>query len=137
MGERMRRLEVVFSRAPIYFVTACTHERRKILARAEVYRRLLEFAEGGPVRGAWLGAVVLMPDHWHAFVALDDEKGPAVGDWVKGLKNALSRALRDAGCESPHWQRGFFDHVLRSDESYAEKWDYVRENPVRHGLVGN
>ena len=35
----------------------------------------------------------------------------------------------------PIWQRRFFDHVLRSDESYAEKWNYVRENPVRAGLV--
>ncbi|MDQ3117014.1 MAG: hypothetical protein M3Q86_10470 [Verrucomicrobiota bacterium] len=33
------------------------------------------------------------------------------------------------------WQEEFFDHVLRSDESYAEKWEYVRENPTRAGLV--
>ena len=31
----------------------------------------------------------------------------------------------------------FFDHLLRSEESYAQKWDYVRENPVRAGLVKN
>ena len=36
---------------------------------------------------------------------------------------------------APLWQPGFFDHLMRSDESYAQKWDYVRENPVRHGLV--
>jgi hypothetical protein len=30
---------------------------------------------------------------------------------------------------------GFFDHVLRSRESYEQKWLYVRENPVRAGLV--
>ena len=35
----------------------------------------------------------------------------------------------------PIWQRRFFDHVLRSDESYAQKWNYVRENPIRAGLV--
>jgi hypothetical protein len=35
------------------------------------------------------------------------------------------------------WQRGVFDHVLRSDESYAQKWEYVRENPVRARLVAN
>ena len=29
----------------------------------------------------------------------------------------------------------FFDHVIRSSESYAEKWSYVQENPVRAGLV--
>jgi hypothetical protein len=33
------------------------------------------------------------------------------------------------------WQREFFDHVLRSAESYSEKWNYVRNNPVRAGLV--
>ena len=33
------------------------------------------------------------------------------------------------------WQTGFFDHVLRSGESYGEKWEYVRMNPVRAGLA--
>jgi hypothetical protein len=35
------------------------------------------------------------------------------------------------------WQRGFFDHILRSEESYRQKWNYVRDNPVRAGLVAN
>jgi len=35
----------------------------------------------------------------------------------------------------PLWQPGFFDHILRNDESYTQKWEYVRENPVRAGLV--
>jgi putative transposase len=30
---------------------------------------------------------------------------------------------------------GFFDPVLRSNESYGQKWNYGRENPVRAGLV--
>ena len=33
------------------------------------------------------------------------------------------------------WQREFFDHILRSNESYSEKWNYVRANPVRAGCV--
>ena len=28
------------------------------------------------------------------------------------------------------WQRGFFDHVLCSSESYSQKWEYVRDNHV-------
>jgi len=35
------------------------------------------------------------------------------------------------------WQEEFFDHVLRSSESYTQKWDYVKENPLRAGLVAN
>ena len=35
----------------------------------------------------------------------------------------------------PLWQEEFFDHLLRSGESYESKWEYVRDNPVRAGLV--
>ena len=27
--------------------------------------------------------------------------------------------------------------MIRHSESYAEKWEYVRQNPVRAGLVTN
>ena len=30
-----------------------------------------------------------------------------------------------------------FHHRLRRDESYSEKWDYVRMNPVRAGLIAD
>jgi putative transposase len=99
-----------------------------------VHARLIEFGRNGEERGAWLGAYVLMPDHLHAFVALDEER-TKLSNWIKSLKNALSRTLRSHEIPSPHWQKGFFDHVLRSGDSYTEKWDYVRENPVRAGLV--
>jgi adenylate kinase family enzyme len=33
------------------------------------------------------------------------------------------------------WQKGFFDHRLRQDESLEEKTQYIRMNPVRAGLV--
>ncbi|HET9418906.1 MAG TPA: hypothetical protein VFO30_06155, partial [Chthoniobacterales bacterium] len=51
--------------------------------------------------------------------------------WVGGLKRALAVALKTQKL----WQPGFFDHVLRSADSYGEKWNYVRDNPVRAGLV--
>jgi hypothetical protein len=54
---------------------------------------------------------------------------------MKSLKNSISKALREAGIPAPHWQKGFFDHVLRTQESLRVKWTYVRRNPVRAGLV--
>ena len=53
---------------------------------------------------------------------------------MNGLKRAISVAL-GATKKRPLWQPGFFDHVLRNDESYSQKWEYVRQNPVRAGLV--
>lgn len=49
---------------------------------------------------------------------------------VNGLKRAISVTLR-ATKRRPIWQPGFFDHVLRNGESYSQKWEYVRQNPVR------
>jgi REP-associated tyrosine transposase len=54
---------------------------------------------------------------------------------MKSLKNTLSKALRFDGIAAPHWQKDFFDDVLRSQESYEEKLQYVRENPVQAGLA--
>jgi len=56
--------------------------------------------------------------------------------WTSRGINALGRP-RSAPAATTLWQREFFDHVLRSCESYAEKWNYVRDNPVRDGLVSS
>ena len=77
-----------------------------------------------------------MPDHVHLFVTTDDEK-ISLAAWMKSLKNTISKTLRTAGVVAPHWQKTFFDHLLRGEESYSEKWSYVRENPVRAGLATN
>jgi REP element-mobilizing transposase RayT len=82
---RLHRLELVFLRAPRYFVTACTHNRRHILANPSVHERFLRFAEQGPEHGAWVGAYVFMPDHFHAFVAVDEQK-VNLSTWAKSAK---------------------------------------------------
>jgi REP element-mobilizing transposase RayT len=131
--ERLRRLGRIFAESPIYFVTMCTADRRSILANALIHQSFHEFANVGEAHRAYVGAYVIMPDHIHLFVALEQER--RLSDWVKSLKNAVSKSLRAAGTRSPHWQKGFFDHVLRSSESYSQKWEYVRDNPARAGLV--
>jgi putative transposase len=79
-----------------------------------------------------LGRYVIMPDHLHLFVRGDQNF--VLGNWVKGLKRAILKTCLIQS-QTPFWQPGFFDHLLRSDESYAQKWEYVRQNPVRAGLV--
>jgi hypothetical protein len=76
-----------------------------------------------------VGRYVIMPDHVHLFVRGD--RSFTLSSWIGGLKRAMCVALKLACL----WQPGFFDHILRSDESYAEKWNYVRGNSVRAGLV--
>ena len=132
-AERLRRLDRIFDSYPIYFVTACTVNRRPILTHPEVHRTFLEFCRSGEDHGAFVGAYVVMPDHIHFFLALGADK--SLSRWMKSLKNTLSKTMRGLGVEAPHWQKGFFDHVLRSADSYSQKWEYVRDNPVRAALA--
>jgi REP element-mobilizing transposase RayT len=76
-----------------------------------------------------------MPDHVHFFAAaLSDKK--SLSSFIRDWKKWTTRQFQVSGITSPPaWQPEFFDHVLRSAESYEEKWNYVRENPVRAGLV--
>jgi putative transposase len=91
------------------------------------------FCSRGCEHGVSVGRYVIMPDHIHLFVAMS-ESGPTLPKWIKGLRTVLGKQLLNTGVEKPHWQEGFFDHILRSSDSYGEKWDYVRMNPVRKGL---
>ena len=81
---------------------------------------------------AWaVGRYVLMPDHIHLFCAPGDRLLP-LERWVRFWKSGFSRLDPDP---MHRWQSRHWDTRLRREESYDEKWDYVRLNPVRAGLV--
>ena len=132
MANRPPRLTGIFQSidSPLYFVTFNTFRREAFLANDLVHTAFLAFAHGGAERGIGVGRYVLMPDHLHLFVRGSQDF--RLQQWVRMLKRAMSKAIADP---PPHWQEGFFDHVMRSSESYSAKWDYVRQNPVRVGLA--
>jgi putative transposase len=128
---RPQRLDQIYPNEPVYFVTFCTRNRQPIPDFAKAQAALEEYAERGLGEfGASVGRYVIMPDHVHVFVCGDADF--VLSRWVAALKRVISKAL---GIRGEFWQPTFFDHILRSDESYSEKWEYICQNPVRAGLV--
>jgi REP element-mobilizing transposase RayT len=88
-----------------------------------------------------LYAAVIMPDHAHLLLTpLADQTGwPfSLATILKLIKGTSARsANKIMGTEGPVWQEESFDHVLRSDESMTQKLEYIRQNPVRKGLVAH
>jgi REP element-mobilizing transposase RayT len=80
-----------------------------------------------------VGRYVIMPDHVHLFVRGDYNF--RLDAWIGALKQVLAKADMLSRAKGQVRQEGFFDHLLRTNESYSQKWNYVRENPVRAGLV--
>jgi putative transposase len=129
------RLGRIFGNNPVFFVTLCAYRRRKLLATRPVNTAFIRFARRAyEEHNIAVGRYVIMPDHLHLFVCGPDDF--ELGRWIGVLKQILAKAI-ETERSHPIWQRGFFDHLLRNDESYGQKWNYVRENPVRGGLVTN
>jgi putative transposase len=129
-GRRPSRLVRLFDTSALYFVTFCTHLRKPYLACDEVHAAFVAYSEHAQRDfNIAVGRYVIMPDHVHLFV-----RGSQVFR-VGRLKQALAKAAGLCRANRQLWEEGFFDHVLRNDESYSQKWNYVRENPVRAGLV--
>jgi REP element-mobilizing transposase RayT len=110
------------------------YNRRRILNRWDVHESFIQFGLRAKQHDICIGRYVIMPDHIHVFAGFGPDS-VSLSAWMKSLKNAISKVLTNATFDGPHWQKGFFDHLIRSQESYDEKWWYVRENPVRAGLV--
>ena len=131
---RPPRLSRLFDTArPFYFVTFNTYKRRPLLARPEVHEAFCIFCCKAQEHDVAVGLYVIMPDHVHLFAAFP-RNGFALPNWVRSLRTTIGKTLLRVGVQKPHWQEGFFDHLLRSTESYSQKWEYVRMNPVRAQL---
>jgi REP element-mobilizing transposase RayT len=127
------RLRWIFADNPLFFVTLCTYERRKVLASDAVHKAFVRVATNAySDHNIAVGRYVIMRDHLHLFVRGPDDF--QLGRWIGMLKQSLGKEIATGPVI---WQRGFFDHLLRTNESYAQKWNYVRDNPVRAGLLAN
>jgi putative transposase len=111
----------------LVFVTVCTHERRPLLANPRMHAELV---------AAWqlsnwaVGRYMIMPDHLHLFCSPTVFPPAGLRQWVSYWKSLTALHV-----EGKLWQRNCWDRQLRSGESYSEKWQYVRQNPVRANLV--
>jgi len=113
----------------IVFLTVCTKDRAPWLACDGVHKLLVEVWRNAT---AWLvGRYVIMPDHLHLFASPGRPQLP-FENWVRYWKSQFTKRH---GMPEQRWHSDHWDRRLRNDESYAEKWDYTRLNPVRHGLV--
>ncbi|HST30128.1 MAG TPA: transposase [Chthoniobacterales bacterium] len=82
----------------------------------------------------FLGAFVVMLDHWHALFALAEP-------WTlpKFMHDMMSfigaRTQRQLDANGTRWQEGYYDTLVKTGKQFSYVADYVEENPVAKGLV--
>ena len=118
-----------------FFITLCCEHRHPVFANDKWALSLIDCLKRTADRYHFsVHAFCVMPDHFHALV-----EGIAPDSdlllFVTMFKQATSGEYSlESGV--PLWQKKFYDHILRPEESPdAVSW-YIWMNPVRKGLCG-
>jgi putative transposase len=130
------------------FFTVVTERRAPILGNRlarDLFRAACrEVSQRWPFR---IDALVMLRDHVHAIWALPPDDADYSRRWGAIKKHFTEAWLAAGGSEQVIgssrqryrrrgvWQRRFWEHTLRDERDYAQHFDYLHYNPVKHGLV--
>ncbi|WP_212631410.1 transposase [Pseudomonas sp. KB-10] len=118
----------------IYLLTATTENRETLFSNFTVGRLVVAELKTAQQEGlaeslAW----VLMPDHLHWLIAL--EQG-SISDLMRRIKGRSAKRINTvSGRHGKLWQDGFHDRALRREEDVLPAARYIVANPLRAGLV--
>ena len=115
----------------VFFITiGCAERGTNQLAKDLVWKSILETLLLREARGViCIRLVLAMPDHLHGLFSFPGSK--PMKQVIRDVKSWISFN------HDIQWERGFFDHRLRGWESGFQKGEYIRDNPVRAGLIEN
>jgi len=126
--------EIYADPGSVFLITICTANRRALFADPRLAEATFEaLVEGRLFAEARCQAACLMPDHLHLLISPTDA---SLVTLINAWKSYTANLLHTMGVAGPIWQRSFYDHVLRGEESVHEAAVYVVSNPSRTGLVG-
>ena len=93
-----------------------------------------------------LDEFVIMPNHIHGIIIINDTgtarcaptglvRGPvscSLSAIIRSFKSAVTNRINKLRqtTKLPIWQRSFYDHVIRVDESLYKIREYIRNNPA-------
>lgn len=122
----------------MYFLTLCTGNRQSYFLDGRVAAFVEEEIECRRMKGEIkLFCYCIMPDHLHMLLSLGDLYKKRLQDWVSAFKRYTTKVIHDRYNIKPLWQRNFYDHIIRRDESLLKIAQYILNNPVRKGMVSN
>jgi len=146
-----------YSKPGAYFVTICTHGSALFFgtirqgafltnpAGSMIHRWWVELER--KFSGIRLDEFIVMPNHVHGIMWIESPVGVTlrghpslsdVMDWFKTMTtNEYIRGVKTQGWprfDGHVWQRGFYEHVIRTERTLAAIRRYIVENPLRWEL---
>lgn len=134
-----------YRRAGAYFVTICSWQRLPLFGHIE--EGVMHRSPAGQLAAdIWthlaeqyshltLDAWVIMPNHMHGILFLDEDNPRPLGQLVGSFKASSTRAIRTClQPTDPIWQRNFYEHVIRDERDLDRVRSYIANNPAQWEL---
>lgn len=149
-----------YTRAGLYFITICVKNRELLFGEissadpvgADPRSALIKNSYGDIVESTWLDLVnhnpgiqlhefVLMPNHIHGIIEIDLHRvdlgstptNRPLSEIVRQFKGFSTKRINElrktAGM--PVWQRNYYEHIIRNEESYLKIAEYIVNNPLQ------
>ena len=157
--KQIRLKDYDYSQPRGYFVTVCTKNRRPLFGEIRAESMYLN-RDGQYAQSCWqaipdhypqvqLDEFIIMPNHVHGIIVILDvvdtvgarpaspqQKNNTLGDIVGSFKSAVTKRYNESRKASGAsiWQRGFYDHIIRGDNSLERIREYIATNPQRWQL---
>jgi REP element-mobilizing transposase RayT len=147
----LRLRDYDYTRPGAYFVTICAHRRACLFGHITEETMHLN-AFGKIIEATWHAlpshypnvepdAFVIMPNHVHGILVLDADtatlpKRHGLPEIIRAFKTFASRRInqRRGGPGRHVWQRDYYEHVIRMEDSLSDIRDYIETNPLRWHL---
>lgn len=117
-----------------HFVTITTKDRIRRFEKPELseatIRVLIHLREK---HGFQLFSYCLMPDHFHGLIRVDNSDLDLSN--ICGRFKGLSTREFWRFSEGKLWHRGFYERIVEGDDAIYGCVRYIRQNPVKAGLV--
>ena len=148
-----------YSKSGAYFVTITVDSEGETFGKIKEGRVELNRA-GELVKKEWmdlprkfinvkLDKFVIMPDHFHGIVILDNKKEGLINqaptrkkDWIlikdkndtlgkiiRAFKAKTAKLIHDNGSKDFKWHRNYYDHIVRDEKDFFAVKNYIRNNP--------
>ena len=143
-----------YSNNGAYFITICTNERENLFEMSTVGNDLCVVPSNVPqnqIVEKWLiklqnkfnisiDKYVIMPDHIHFILIINTERHigrslPDMMQWFKTMTTNEYIKLVKKNILKPFnqklWQKSYYDHIIRDENDYITKWNYIQNNPLK------
>lgn len=155
-----------YSKGGYYCITICTQNKISYFGEIKNGKMILN-SSGEIARRYWneipnyysnihLDEFIVMPNHIHGIIIInksgrieqcsvptkeikrDNRNYGLISKIIKSYKTIVMKTIRnEVRIHEFGWQRSFYDHIIRNEESLSKIREYIIDNPLKRGIDKN